>query len=266
MFRGIFNYMQGRRQYQRLFDVLYRTGLRGMGYGNGGNAAMSGEDALVKRIYTHYAGTNGLVIFDGGANVGNYSILLAGIFGQQASIHAFEPSAQTFAILQANTKQLGNLHANNMGLGEMEETQTLFLNYEGSAMASLYQRDLKFIDVALDKKEEIKLTTVDAYCLANHITRIHFLKLDIEGHELSALQGAAAMMQADAIDLIQFEFGGCNIDSKTYFKDFYNLLHEKYIIYRILRNGLAEMKGYRETYEIFTAVNYLAKRRTLAAF
>jgi len=266
LFKRIFLSMQGRQHLQRLFNILYRVGLRGMGYGNGGDAAMSGEDELLRRIKTWYASTAAITIFDGGANAGNYSILLSNVFGAQASVHSFEPSAQTFATLLANTKELPAINAINMGLGEREETQTLFLNYEGSAMASLYQRDLDFIDVQLDKKETIKLTSIDAYCRANNIAHIHFLKLDIEGHELSALKGAASMMEKNAIDLIQFEFGGCNIDSKTYFKDFYNLLHKQYRIYRILRNGLAEMSEYRETYEIFTAVNYLAKRKDSPAF
>ncbi len=36
----------------------------------------------------------------------------------------------------------------------------------------------------------------------------HFLKLDIEGHELAALQGAQKLLSRGAVDVIQFELGG----------------------------------------------------------
>ena len=61
--------------------------------------------------------------------------------------------------------------------------------------------------------------------------------------------------------MIQFEFGGCNIDYRTYFRDFYYLLKENYKIYRILKDGLFELKQYKESYEIFINVNYLAIRK-----
>jgi hypothetical protein len=113
----------------------------------------------------------------------------------------------------------------------------------------------------MDITEEIKLTTIDLYCKKNNIEQIHFLKLDIEGHELNALNGAKNMIEKGKIDFIQFEFGGCNIDSRTYFQDFYYILKDKYKIYRILKDGIYELPDYKETYEIFITINYLAIRR-----
>ena len=113
----------------------------------------------------------------------------------------------------------------------------------------------------MDKSEEIKLSTLDVYCSANKIDRIHFLKLDIEGHELKALNGAKRMIDSKNIDIIQFEFGGANIDSRTYFQDFFYLLKDNYSIYRIVKDGLFEMPIYKETYEVFLTINYLAVRK-----
>jgi hypothetical protein len=105
------------------------------------------------------------------------------------------------------------------------------------------------------------LTTIDNYCLNNDIEKIYFLKLDVEGHELKVLQGASKMIFDKKIDFIQFEFGGCNIDSKTYFRDFYYLLKDDFNIYRIVENGLFAIKAYKEEYEIFRTINYLAERK-----
>ena len=98
---------------------------------------------------------------------------------------------------------------------------------------------------------------IDNFCLNSCIEKIHFLKLDIEGNEYNALLGAEKMLKAKKIDFIQFEFGGCNIDSRTYFQDFWYLLKDDYNFYRILKNGLHPIKNYSESLEIFITINFL---------
>lgn len=86
--------------------------------------------------------------------------------------------------------------------------------------------------------------------------------MDIEGYELKALTGALNLLNSRSIDFIQFEFGGCNIDSKKYFRDFYYLLNTNYKIYRILKNGIFQINHYNEMLEIFIGTaNYLAISR-----
>ena len=108
-------------------------------------------------------------------------------------------------------------------------------------------------------QESISITTVDEFCRKNDIAHINFLKLDIEGHELYCLEGAVEMMKNRNIDFIQFEFGGCNIDSRTYFQDFWYLLKDQYNIYRIVRDGLVQIHQYNERLEIFKNINFLAE-------
>lgn len=81
--------------------------------------------------------------------------------------------------------------------------------------------------------------------------------MDIEGNELKALQGAEKLLKEGRIRAIQIEFGGCNIDSRTYFRDFWNLLHENFEVYRILKNGLWKIEQYAEKMECFCNMNYL---------
>lgn len=75
------------------------------------------------------------------------------------------------------------------------------------------------------------------------------------------MNGAKQMINDKRIDAIQFEFGGCNIDSRTFFQDFFYLLKDNYKIYRVLKDGLLEMPIYKETYEIFITINYLAIKK-----
>lgn len=75
---------------------------------------------------------------------------------------------------------------------------------------------------------------------------------------LKVLKGAKDLIGKNSIDFIQFEFGGANIDSRTYFQDFYYLLTPYYKIYRILKDGLIAIDAYKEIYEIFLTTNFLA--------
>jgi FkbM family methyltransferase len=197
-----------------------------------------------------------------GANVGDYAIEMSNIFaGSDFCIHCFEPSAITYQKLVANIKGFDKIILNNSALSETEMTADLFSDSELSGLASLYHRNLDHLGIAMDKKEKVQLTTIDNYCRVHHIDKIAFLKLDVEGHELSVLRGANEMLSRKSINFIQFEFGGCNIDSRTYFRDYYYLLNDDFIIYRIVADGLFPISGYKETDEIFTTVNYLAERR-----
>ena len=89
------------------------------------------------------------------------------------------------------------------------------------------------------------------------------LKLDVEGHELKVLNGAHSLINSNSIDFIQFEFGGCNIDSRTYFQDFFYLLNPYYEIYRLVKDGIVLIEHYEERHEVFVTTNYLAISRKI---
>ena len=69
------------------------------------------------------------------------------------------------------------------------------------------------------------------------------------------------MIAEKRIDFIQFEFGGANVDSRTYFRDFFHLLKPDFRLYRIVRNGLQPIDHYYEGLEQFNTINYLAAKR-----
>lgn len=58
------------------------------------------------------------------------------------------------------------------------------------------------------------------------------------------------MLNSGSVDFIQFEFGGCNIDSRTYNK-----------IYRIVKNGLHKISMYKDIYVGFIITIFLAEKR-----
>lgn len=265
MMKRILDLFAGKMFFQPLFEAMYTASVYGMNYGNS-SIKKNGEgkvlDYLGKRLK---AAKRPLVLFDVGANQGNYASALASAFGEtECIIHAFEPSRKTYEVLEKNLAPGGKVCLHQFGFSNVQGNRTLFKRAEVSGFSSVYQRRLDHIDMKLNFREEISLQTIDEFCSRQHIDHIHFLKMDVEGHELSCLQGAAGMLASGNIDFIQFEFGGCNIDSRTYFQDFWYLMHDQYHFYRVVKNGLVPIRNYNERMEIFKNINFLLERKALS--
>lgn len=257
--RKLLNPLMGKKSLQGVFEKIHYLGLLGMNYNNI-HFEQNGELALVKYLQKQLTQNNqeNLVLFDVGANVGNYAQVLAAHFPDKADIYCFEPAKLSFEKLKAKFEHIHHVKCFQMGMGEEEAQRTLYSNKSLSGFASVYQRDLAHHQESMEIQEEIQLQSLDNFCTAHKITHIDFLKLDVEGHEIAVLKGAEQCLKDKKIQSIQFEFGGCNIDSRTYFRDFWHLLNENYQIYRIVRNGLQPINNYNEKLEIFSYANFFA--------
>jgi len=125
----------------------------------------------------------------------------------------------------------------------------------------LTKRKLDHFNIDFNESEEVSIDTIDNYCSENAIEHIDLLKLDIEGHELDALSGANDMFAKRAIKNVTFEFGGCNIDTRTFFQDFwYFFSKNEFKLFRITPSGyMHPLKTYKEIYEQFRTINFMAK-------
>lgn len=243
-------------------NKIYLVGVTGMNYGNANTLTLeeTGEKQAISYIKNKLQPQNDFIFFDVGANAGDYCRLVKEVMGNtNLKIYAFEPSGYTFSLLVNNTSALQNIKLFNIGLGEKEETLSLFANYEASGATTLYKQALD--NYASNKKlsEQVTIKTLDEICLTESVNKIDFLKIDVEGHEFKILLGASKLLEAKRIKFIQFEFGPFNVYSRTYFKDFWDLLSADYTLYRIIKNGLFEISSYSENLEIFRTVNFLAE-------
>jgi len=194
---------------------------------------------------------------DIGANQGEYSLEFSRKF-PKISIYAFEPALVTFNTLKNKTYGT-SISSINLGIGEKNKTAKLFYNSPGSGLASLSRRDLTHFKIDFDLNETISIVTLDSWLKKNKITERIVLKMDIEGHEIFALKGASVALESQ-IQLVQFEFGGANIDSKTYFIDFWRLLTPNFDIYRLTAKGLKLVEDYSESCEMFLNTTYYARK------
>lgn len=240
------------------WQKIHGVCLHKLGFGIGSHPLQSGE-AYVASILERHLPRNA-VIFDVGANVGQYAEMIATFF-PAAEVFCFEPSPTAFEALSERVGANSVFRVFNVGLGASASKVSLYADAAGSALSSLYRRRLDHFDIKLGTAEDVELTTIDDFCEAQNIKRIDFLKLDTEGHELQVLRGAKLLRASGKIAAIQFEFGGCNIDSRTYFQDFFYELNDEYTLYRILPHALQVIPTYREADEVFITSNYLALHR-----
>lgn len=74
----------GKTNYQNVFEYFYSLSLTGMNIGDGADTGASGEKHALFHIIKKLQNTAQLTIFDVGANIGLYTILLNYIFQENA--------------------------------------------------------------------------------------------------------------------------------------------------------------------------------------
>jgi FkbM family methyltransferase len=127
----------------------------------------------------------GMVIFDVGANVGFYTLLLASQVGPAGRVHAFEPDPLSFAILRRRAAGRPNIEIHQAALGDHTGRVRLFTNRSNRADNRVHDS----LGGETAEAVEVPLTTLDDYCAAQGLDRLDAVKMDIQGAEVAALTG-----------------------------------------------------------------------------
>jgi FkbM family methyltransferase len=222
---------------------------------------ISGELKLLKELARRWSSRPQITVLDVGAYGGGYARAAMGAFGSRASIHCFEPQHAGFETLREELRSEATIHCHRLALGAAPGKAELFSDRASSPFASLHEETFAITGVSQLHREEVELDTLDRFAMRHGLTKIDLLKVDVEGHEIAVLQGATDLLERGAIEVIQFEFGERNLASRTYLKDFVDLLGPAYELFRLNARGLARME-YRPSSEVFLLeANYVAIRR-----
>ena len=144
------------------------------------------------------------VVLDVGANAGIYSLAALAI-QPDATVHAFEPTPEIAARLRATAKL--------NGLDRLYVHEAAVSSKNGAAILKRFRGDLgtnegmNFIseDLADSDGESVQTVCLDQFCRDLSIDHVDLLKLDVQGHEHSALKGAEHLIKAGRVGVIFME-------------------------------------------------------------
>lgn len=133
---------------------------------------------------------DGDVVLDIGANIGYYTLIFAKLVGEKGNVFAFEPDPTNFALLKKNVEINGyqNVILVQKAVSNKTEKTRLYLSEDNKADHKIYD--------AHDGRQSIEIEAIrlDDY-FKDYDGRIDFIKMDIEGAEASALQGALNLLK-----------------------------------------------------------------------
>ena len=123
------------------------------------------------------------VCVDAGAHIGYYGLTLSTIVGQEGTVLCFEPNPRTFPFLQRNIalNKRANISAIQEALGDTES----ILHISGGDVRLGWSR------VSENGQVPVQCVTLDGEVERAGLTRVDFIKIDVEGYEPKVLAGAS---------------------------------------------------------------------------
>jgi FkbM family methyltransferase len=147
-------------------------------------------EAASTRIVNQYV-KKGHVVLDVGANIGYYTVLLSELVSNEGRVIAFEPTRHFGNVLKANVEanQLTNVDVIDYGLSNRDREVDIDIGISSATIHSSNYYD------PIIRHERISLKTLDNFVSENNISRIDFIKIDVDGHEPYFFDGAWAVLE-----------------------------------------------------------------------
>lgn len=127
-----------------------------------------------------------MVVFDIGANVGFYSILAAHLVGEEGKVYAFEPLNRNIEFIRRHAL-----------LNEMENIEAFEAAVSDQSGEAFFDLGVSIATGHLSETGSIKvpLVRLDDLVSTGDILPADIMKVDVEGAEYAALQGAQKLIE-----------------------------------------------------------------------
>lgn len=136
----------------------------------------------------------GMVFFDIGAHLGFYTLLASRLVTPRGKVVAFEPNPyiKRRLVWHLILNRCTNVHLEEVAVGDRTGKADFFILADRSDLSSLQVHPRCFASHKISKII-VQMTSLDDYVMNNNITKIDFIKVDVEGAEWLVLKGATRL-------------------------------------------------------------------------
>jgi FkbM family methyltransferase len=215
------------------------------------------------------------VVFDVGANVGNWTASLFELAGKNRRgivVHAFEPCGSTFRQLteRLQRERWKDVILVPSGLSAAPGEGQMMVKFDGCSGNGIVESEEEqafVLENAAESREilqsarieTINLTSVDVYSTERSLGYIDLVKSDAEGHDFAVILGARDMLKRRAIGVLQFEYNMRWIGACRYLRDVFALVRPfGYVVGKITPQGIEFYQEWRWEMETYRGMNYIA--------
>jgi len=216
------------------------------------NPELNGEYCLLKKIIDSTRNPN---IIDVGSNVGNYTKKTIQYSKHKPLfIHSIDANPEMNKFFK-DIEYEGFTYS-NVGVGETNEKLTFYSDNKsgGKASSSFY----KHYYLENNNMYDVEIHKLDDIFHELKWGKIDLLKLDIEGSEMEALQGAKEIYNKELINVTQIEYNPTWIKANKSLEDLFDFAnHFSLNLFRLTQNGLIPLEKYHHSLDDFNYQNII---------
>ena len=248
----------GRRATYRIGRALYQNARGDTANDMVSNGELLVQNCVVDAWKSDRLNGQRLVVFDVGANIGDWSSALVRLLTdpamrEAAELYIFEPVPSTFDFLR---NRLGTqnpvLHYEQVALSSSNGVGKIYVG-QGSGINSLHANPLRSDEAPVG----ITKVTVTDFCKTQKIQKVHLLKCDTEGHDMDVIRGALPMIVDGNISVFQFEYNYRWVLSRNFLRDAFEAIKKlPYKLVKLQSDHLLILTEWHPELEIFFEGNY----------
>lgn len=230
--------------------------------GDFNNDMAANGERFVQNMVLRAVPADDLVIFDIGANVGDWTLGLINRLekgGVQPKVHLFEPVDSTLEVLRSRIPSAGDrVIVEGIALSSRKGVEVFFVLSEKSSGRNSMHEDPASPSVRI----EVPVETMAGYCNRMGIDHVHLAKCDAEGHDLEVIRGALPLLDDGRVSVMQFEYNHRWIFSRSFLRDVFEItVGRQYVLGKVQPDHVAVFGEWHPELERYFEGNYLLIRK-----
>jgi 2-O-methyltransferase len=172
------------------------------------------SDQIFDLIKVYFPVDSEISILEAGGHYGEHTVQMREIW-KNSRIYVFEPLPSSYEVLLKNISGKGSIYTYPYALGSNIESVDFYINPNNDGSSSIGKPVEFNKNEFLDTPVKVDCITLNYWKKLHNIEKIDFMWLDMEGHELYALQSGQDVLKDvkvifTEVDFEQVRVGSCN--------------------------------------------------------